>query len=241
MEEIQVSPRWSWWRRALANFSAFLVGLVAAILSWRHIVHTAKVYGHEPDWASWLYPVPIDGMMIVGVVMAADDRATGRKVRPMARVATAVGGVLSVAAQMASAYVYGPMAIAVAIVPSGALIITVEVMAKRGKRLEEARARAVAEAEESSPAPEPEVIEAPTVASEPIPQAEPQAPPVPEEEPEPQEEPKPARRRRRATAGWSYPTPIDVIEATIVPADESRAVVPAFIGPDVRDPDADMG
>lgn len=243
MEEIQVSPRWSWWRRALANFSAFLVGLVAAILSWRHIVHTAKVYGHEPDWASWLYPVPIDGMMIVGVVMAADDRATGRKVRPMARVATAVGGVLSVAAQMASAYVYGPMAIAVAIVPSGALIITVEVMAKRGKRLEEARARAVAEAEESSPAPVPEVTETPIVAPEPTnPQAEPQAPEeVPEEEQTAPSRPVPTAKRRRARTGWSYPTPVEVIEATIVPAEESRAVVPAFIGPPMADSDADMG
>jgi len=236
---VEVSTRWTWWRRAAANFSAFLVGLAAAALSWRHIVHTAKAYGHEPDWASFLYPVPIDGMMIVGVVMAADDRATGRKVRPMARVATAVGGVLSILCQVASAYVFGWVAIAVAVIPSGSLIITVEVMAKRGKLLEEAKARAMASV---TPAPEPTVAPVP-MASDPIPEAEPLAPPP--SEPEPVEEPpvtvvKPRKRKRASMGGgWAYPTPgREVIEATVVEP-ISPGVVPAFIGPPT-DADADM-
>lgn len=242
----------TWWRRAAANLAAFLVGAAAAVLSWRHIVHTAKEYGHEPDWAAMLYPVPIDGMMIVGVVMAADDRATGRRVRGWARVATWVGGVLSILNQVASAYVYGGMAIAVAVIPSGSLIITVEVMSRRGKQLEEAKAQAKAQAEVSTSVPSPESIETPiTVASEPIPQASPEVPTVaPQEEPDAEEQPettaKPPRspRRRRASmAGWSYPTPreVDVIEATVVETDSTRAVVPAFYGPAVVDPEADMG
>lgn len=235
------STRWTWWRRAAASLSAFLVGLVAAILSWRHIVHTAKEYGHEPDWAAWLYPVPIDGMMIVGVVMAADDRATGRKVRPMARVATAVGGVLSIMNQIASAYVFGWVAIAVAVIPSGSLIITVEVMAKRGKLLEEAKARAKAKAEATqTPAPTPEPQAPVPVASDPIPPDEPEAPEAPEEvEPEPRA--KPSKRKRASMAGWSYPTPTErvAIEATVIEPRE-RAVVPMFRGPAVVDDGADM-
>lgn len=235
------STRWTWWRRAAANFSAFLVGLAAAALSWRHIVHTAKAYGHEPDWASFLYPVPIDGMMIVGVVMAADDRATGRKVRPMARVATAVGGVLSILCQVASAYVYGPVAIAVAVIPSGSLIITVEVMAKRGKKLAEA-------AEATKIAPAPESVDTPPVTEpEPAP-VEPE--PVPEPEAPAPAQPKP-RKRRSASKAFRYPVPereprvpsqaLEIIDATIVETDEPGWVEPAFIGPPVVDPDADMG
>lgn len=105
---------------------------------------------------------------------------------------------------------------------------------------------------EAATVPAPESIETPiTVASEPIPQASPEVPTVaPQEEPDAEEQPettaKPPRspRRRRASmAGWSYPTPreVDVIEATVVETDSTRAVVPAFYGPAVVDPEADMG
>jgi hypothetical protein len=234
----------TWWRRAAANFSAFLVGLAAAGLSWRHIVSTAKTYGHEPDWAAMLYPVPIDGMMIVGVVMAADDRATGRKVRPMARVATAVGGVLSILCQVASAYVYGWVAIAVAVIPSGSLIITVEVMAKRGKKLAE-QAEA-AQAAQHSPAPE--SIETPAPVPEPAPEPDPEPAPEPEAA---KPEPVKPRKRRSASKSFRYPVPdreppvpsreLEVIDATIIETDERGRVETAYVGPAVVDPDADMG
>jgi hypothetical protein len=231
------STRMTWWRRAAANFSAFLVGLVAAALSWRHIVHTARMYGHEADWAAMLYPVPIDGMMIVGVVMAADDRATGRKVRPMARVATAVGGVLSIMCQVASAYVYGPVAIAVAVIPSGSLIITVEVMAKRGKLLAERLAAETPQAEQPSPAPE--SVDTPPVA-EPAPEPDPEPAPEPEAKPEPVK----PRKRRKPSASFRYPVPpreLEVIDATIVGTDERERVGTAYVGPAVVDTEADMG
>lgn len=221
----------------MANFSAFLVGLAAAGLSWRHIVHTAKMYGHEPDWAAMLYPVPIDGMMIVGVVMAADDRATGRKVRPMARVATAVGGVLSIMCQVASAYVYGPVAIAVAVIPSGSLIITVEVMAKRGKKL--AEQAETAQAVQHSPAPE--SVDTPPVAEEPAPEPDPEPAPEPEAA---KPEPVKPRKRRSASKSFRYPIPpreLEVIDATIIETDERGRVESAYVGPAVVDTEADMG
>lgn len=120
------------WRRIGADLAALAVGGNAAILSWGHIVHTSVLL-HQGEMAAWLYPVSIDGMMIVGVVKAADDRATGRKVRWWARVATWLGGALSINAQMMSAWTYGYLAAAWSVVPAVTLIVVVEVQSRRGK------------------------------------------------------------------------------------------------------------
>ena len=121
--------------RLASDSAAVAVGGVAAALSWQHIVHVAHVYGHQAAWASYLYPVSVDGLMIVGVVKAADDRATGRKVRPWARVATWLGGIMSISAQVGSAYVFGWWAVAIAVAPSASLIAVTEVIARRGRLL----------------------------------------------------------------------------------------------------------
>jgi hypothetical protein len=120
------------WRRIGADLAALAVGGNAAVLSWGHIVHTSILL-HQGEMAAWLYPVSIDGMMIVGVVKAADDRATGRKVRWWARVATWLGGGLSINAQMMSAWTYGYLAAAWSVVPAVTLIVVVEVQSRRGK------------------------------------------------------------------------------------------------------------
>lgn len=104
---------------------------------------------------------------------------------------------------------------------------------------------------QAATAPAPESIETlTTVASETTPQAPPEVPTVAPGEPDVEEQPettakppRPPRRRRASMAGWSYPAPrdVDVIEATVVDTDSTRAVVPAFYGPAVVDPEADMG
>lgn len=134
-----VKARW-WrrveaWRRLGSDAAAFAVGGTAAVISWTHIVYVALTYGskHQAMWTANLYPVSIDGMMVVGVIKAADDRSTGREVRGWARVATWLGGVLSIAAQVTSAWPDGWVARAVATVPSGTLIVVVEVMSRRGR------------------------------------------------------------------------------------------------------------
>lgn len=137
MEQIN-APKVRWykrsraWRRLLSDLAALAVGLNAAVISWTHIVRVSADL-HQGELQAFLYPVSIDGMMIVGVVKAADDRADGRKVRPWARVATWLGGSISVTAQVLSAWPYGHMARVWATIPAGTLIVVVEVLARRGK------------------------------------------------------------------------------------------------------------
>lgn len=145
-------------RRIGANLAALSVGGVAARATWEHIAHVGSKYG-EP-MAAWL-PVSVDGMMITGVIMAADARAAGRPIGPWARVATWVGGVLSVAAQIESGRERGYVAAGIATVFSLTLIITVEALFWRGKT----KAKDVTDAPkvEEPPAPAPAPVVTPMV------------------------------------------------------------------------------
>lgn len=209
MPEVATKIRW-WkrsaaWRRLAADGGAFSVGSVAAVISWKHIVHTSLML-HQDSLAAFLYPISIDGMMIVGVVKAADDRASGRKVRGWARVATWAGGMLSVNAQVMSAWSYGYLASAWSIVPSATLIIVVEVMARRGKLLPVELVPTVSIEVATVPAVAP--VEVPTVA--PVAPVEPMlesAPVVIEtEQTDPiTEDVKPANRRPRRARQIGHP------------------------------------
>ena len=192
------------WRRIIADGGALAVGGNAAYLSWGHIVETSVLL-HQPQDAAWLYPVSIDGMMIVGVVKAADDRAQGRKVRLWARVATWLGGALSINAQVMSALTYGALAAAWAVVPSVTLIVVVEVQSRRGKLLPAEEIPAVTAEPVAAPSVAPAVVVEETAVApvesvpEPEPvvtETEPAAPPV--------EDVKPNRRPRRQR-GMGHP------------------------------------
>lgn len=182
------------WRRIAADVGALAVGGNAAYLSWGHIVATSILL-HQDQGAAWLYPVSIDGMMVVGVVKAADDRVSGRKVRWWARVATWLGGGLSIQAQIMSAYAYGALAAAWAVVPSVTLIVVVEVQSRRGKLIVEREPVTVPEAVTPVPAVSPAVEPV-----EPVPVAPVTVTPVQEPDPEPiiaELVPVPAPRRPR--------------------------------------------
>lgn len=203
--EVKEATKVRWWKRSAAwrrigsDGAAFLVGANAAFLSWKHIVH-ASILLHQDGLAAFLYPLSIDGAMIVGVIKAADDRASGRKVRGWARIVTWAGGMVSIAAQILSAWQWGYGAAAWSVVPAAFLIMVVEVMARRGRLL---------------PVPSPAVVETvsivtpvePVVASAPEPApalstAEPVAPDTPDEpvmiEDQPTDEPRSARRKVKA-------------------------------------------
>lgn len=110
-------------RRVGANLAAGAVGAIAAYATWHHIVHVGQKYGES---AAIALPIAIDGMMIAGVLMAADAKAAGRPVGPWSRVATWVGAILSIAAQIESGRERGWVAALIATVFSITLIITVE-------------------------------------------------------------------------------------------------------------------
>jgi hypothetical protein len=147
-------------RRIGANLAALLVGGVAARATWEHIAHVGAKYG-EP-MAAWL-PVSVDGMMLAGVIMAADARAAGRPIGPWSRVATWTGGILSIAAQIESGRERGIVAAGIATVFSLTLIITVEALFWRGKAKEITQVEEVAE----TPVPAPVAPAAPLFSSAP--------------------------------------------------------------------------
>lgn len=190
--------RGSAWRRIGSDGAAFTVGANAAYLSWKHIVH-ASILLHQEGLAAYLYPISIDGAMIVGVIKAADDRASGRKVRGWARIVTWAGGLVSIAAQILSAWQWGYGAAAWSVVPAAFLIMVVEVMARRGKLLK--TSPAVVETVAIVTSVEPVVASAPEPAPA-LSTAEPVAPDTPDGpvvvEDQPTDEPRSARRKVRA-------------------------------------------
>lgn len=113
-------------RRLGADLAALAVAGVAARATWDHISLVGARYGES--MASWL-PISIDGMMISGVILAVDASIMGRPRNPWAMVATWVGGIMSIAAQIESARHRGPIAMAIASVFSITLIISVEAIA----------------------------------------------------------------------------------------------------------------
>jgi hypothetical protein len=118
-------------RRIGAHLAALAVAGVAARATWEHIVHVGRKYGEE--MAIWL-PVSIDGMMVAGVLLQADARATGKGRNWWATVATWLGGLMSIAAQIESGRTRGGVAAGIAMVPSITLIVVVEALAWSGKR-----------------------------------------------------------------------------------------------------------
>lgn len=121
-------------RRLGANLAALAVGGVAATATWHHIVHVGQKYGEGMALA---LPVSVDGMMVAGVLMAADAKAAGRPVGPWARIATWVGGALSIAAQIESGRERGWVAAGIATVFSLTLIITVEAVTWQRKTVQQ--------------------------------------------------------------------------------------------------------
>jgi hypothetical protein len=147
-------------RRVFAHLAALAVGGVAARATWEHIVHVGRKYGEE--MAVWL-PVSIDGMMIAGVLLQADARATGKGRNWWATFCTWVGGALSVAAQLESGRERGAVAAGIAMVPSVTLILVVEALAWSGK-LKQLRERTAA-----GPVEEAQAIVSAQVAQLPVP------------------------------------------------------------------------
>lgn len=113
-------------RRLGADLAALAVAGVAARATWDHISSVGTRYGES--MAVWL-PVSIDGMMIAGVILTVDASIMGRPRNPWAFLATWLGGLLSIGAQIESARPRGMVAMIIASVFSIALIISVEAIA----------------------------------------------------------------------------------------------------------------
>jgi len=108
-----------------------VVAGIAAWSSYWHMVHVALAYGERPEVA-WVLPFSVDGMLVVASLAITDDRRSGRRVRPVARVAFLVGVSASVAANVTAA-APGWGARLVAAWPAVALLLVVETLATTGR------------------------------------------------------------------------------------------------------------
>jgi hypothetical protein len=114
-----------------------LVAAVAGFASYLHITKVAHEAGEHGAVAAVL-PLSIDGLILVGTLAMLEDKRDGRRPRLSARIAVGFGVVATLAANIASAQ---PTMTArlVAAVPPIAFLIAVEVLSRRGRKVEDVR------------------------------------------------------------------------------------------------------
>jgi hypothetical protein len=111
-----------------------LVAAVAGFASYLHITKVAHEAGEHGAVAAVL-PLSIDGLILVGTLAMLEDKRDGRRPRLSARIAVGFGVVATLAANIASA-ADTMTARLVAAVPPIAFLIAVEVLSRRGRKVE---------------------------------------------------------------------------------------------------------
>ena len=121
------------YRRIARNASAAIVAGIAGYASYWHQVAVAQAAGEREELAH-IMPLSVDGLLVVASIAMVDARAEGRRPSRWARVAFTVGIAASVGANVMSAHptLLGRL---VAGWPAAALLLVVETLSSRGKRL----------------------------------------------------------------------------------------------------------
>jgi len=117
--------------RSARNVSAAVVAGIAAWSSYSHMVHVALRFGERPEVA-YVLPFSVDGMLVVSATAMVDDKRSGHRVRPAARVAFTAGVLASIAANIAAAEPTAGARI-VAAWPALALLLVVEMLSRSGR------------------------------------------------------------------------------------------------------------
>lgn len=138
-------------RKFATRASVGIVATVAGYASYGHQYDVA-VMAHQPQHLAAVLPFSVDGMLLAASVAMAEDKAEGRKPRLWAVLAFWLGAAVSVAANTMSVivhYGFDWLAMGISAWPPIALLITVEVLSRKGKpvknpnRVEGARKAAV--------------------------------------------------------------------------------------------------
>jgi len=122
-------------RRTATVVAVSTVAAVAGYNSYGHQYDVA-IMAHQAQHLAAVLPLSVDGMLLAASLAIAEDKSSGRKPRTWALVAFWLGAAVSVAANVASVIVHwgiDPLAIAVSAWPPLALLITVEVLSRKGK------------------------------------------------------------------------------------------------------------
>jgi len=121
--------------RITRNLSAAAVATIAGYASYWHQVHVAIMAG-ERDELAHVLPFSVDGLLVVASVAMVDARIQGRKPSWQTKLGFAIGIAASVGANVMSAQ---PTALGrvVAAWPALALLLVVEILSSRGRKLKE--------------------------------------------------------------------------------------------------------
>lgn len=122
--------------RITRNLSAAAVAGIAGYASYWHQVHVASMAGERDDLAH-LLPFSVDGLLVVASVAMVDARAEGRKPSWKTKLGFVIGIGASVIANVMSAQ---PTLLGrgVAAWPALALLLVVEILSSRGRKLKDA-------------------------------------------------------------------------------------------------------
>lgn len=122
----------TWFRRyreglltTLGTLFTAAVATVSGISSWHHIVTVGRDAG-EPN--AGILPIAIDGLMLVGTVMAGVDRLRGYRTRVWASIDLVIGSVLTLLFNLVSAWDRGLVAMGIAVLFAVTLLASVETM-----------------------------------------------------------------------------------------------------------------
>lgn len=136
--------------RFARNASAATVAGIAGYASYWHQVHVASMAGERGE-LPYVLPLSVDGLLVVASVAMVDARTEGRKPSWKTKLGFAIGIAASVGANVMSAQptVLGRV---VAAWPAVALLLVVEILSSRGRKLKDTdtpeRATPVAQAED---------------------------------------------------------------------------------------------
>jgi len=121
--------------RITRNLSAAAVATIAGYASYWHQVHVAIMAG-ERDELAHVLPFSVDGLLVVASVAMVDARIQGRKPSWQTKLGFAIGIAASVGANVMSAQ---PTLLgrSVAAWPALALLLVVEILSSRGRKLRE--------------------------------------------------------------------------------------------------------
>lgn len=115
--------------------SALIVGGIAAYQSYFHMSELITEAGQDKHGAAWVLPLSVDGLALTATVNMIQAKRAGRKPTLTSWVALGAGVLTSLAANVASAWDDGAIARVVAGWPAIAVMLVIELLARKGKKV----------------------------------------------------------------------------------------------------------
>jgi hypothetical protein len=114
--------------------TAVVVGGIAAYQSYFHMSELIVSVGQDKYGAEWVLPLSVDGLALTATINMIQAKRAGRKPTVTSWLSLGVGVVASLAANVMSAWDGGMVARAVAAWPAIAVMLVIEMLARKGRK-----------------------------------------------------------------------------------------------------------